>query len=253
MNELKDCRWGSMLYNQHDIYIGRSLQVYGEFSEGECDLFRQFVQPGWTIVEMGANIGSHTVPLAKWIGGKGRLYAFEPQRIVFQTLCANIALNDLLNVVAFQQAVGSQSGAIIVPELNYESENNFGGLELGRFQQGEKVPLVTLDSLSLEACHFIKMDIEGMEREAIVGAQATIQRFRPLLYLENDRQDREAELIRTLASLGYQMYCHYPPLFNPRNYFKETRNIFGDLVSKNLLCVHQSIPQQINLPKIEWH
>ncbi len=253
MNELKDCRWGRMLYNQHDIYIGRSLQVYGEFSEGECDLFRQFVQPGWTIVEMGANIGSHTVPLAKWIGGKGRLYAFEPQRIVFQTLCANIALNDLLNVVAFQQAVGSQSGAIIVPDLNYEKENNFGGLELGRYQQGESVPLVALDALALKACHFIKMDIEGMEREAILGAQATIERFRPLLYLENDRQDQEAELIRTLASMGYQMYHHCPPLFNPRNYFNETRNVFGNLVSKNLLCVHQSIPQQINLPKVQWY
>jgi FkbM family methyltransferase len=240
-----------MIYNRNDIYIGRSLQVYGEFSEGECDLFRQFVQPGWTIVEMGSNIGSHTVPLAKWIGAKGRLYAFEPQRIVFQALCANIALNDLLNVLAFQQAVGSQSGTIVIPDVNYEMENNFGGLELGRYQRGEKVPLVTLDSLGLESCHFIKMDIEGMEREAILGGLATIQRFLPLLYLENDRRDRESELIQTLASLGYQMYHHYPPLFNPRNYFNESRNIFGNLASKNLLCVHQSIPQQINLPKVE--
>lgn len=252
MNELKDCRWGRMLYNRNDVYIGRSLQVYGEFSEGECDLFRQFVQPGWTIVEMGANIGSHTVPLAKWIGGKGRLYAFEPQRIIFQTLCANLAVNDLLNVVAFPHAVGSRGGEIIVPDLNYERENNFGGLELGSYKQGEKVPLVTLDSLSLEACHFIKMDIEGMEREALLGAQATIERFRPLLYLENDRQDREADLLKTLASLGYQMYHHCPPLFNPRNHFKELRNIFGNLISKNLLCVHHSISQQINLPRVEW-
>ena len=87
-----------MLYNEHDIYIGRSLDLYGEFSEGECDVFRQLIQPGWTVLELGANIGSHTVFLAKRVGPSGRVIAFEPQRIVFQTLCANIALNNLLNV-----------------------------------------------------------------------------------------------------------------------------------------------------------
>ena len=160
MNRLKDCRHGRMLYNEHDIYLGRSLDLYGEFSEGECDVFRQLIQPGWTVLELGANIGSHTVFLAKRVGPSGRVVAFEPQRIVFQTLCANLALNSILNVECYQKAVGQQAGSLIVPPLDYTVDNNFGGLGLGTYTTGESVPLVAIDDLNLNACHFIKIDIE---------------------------------------------------------------------------------------------
>ena len=89
-----------MLYNFHDLYIGRSLDLYGEYSEGEIDLFGQIVQPGQVVVEVGANIGAHTVFLAHRSGPAARVLAFEPQRIVFQTLCANLALNSITNVDA---------------------------------------------------------------------------------------------------------------------------------------------------------
>ena len=60
MNQLKDCRHGKMLFNVNDVYVGRSLQSYGEYSEGECEVFRQLIRPGMTVLELGANIGSHT-------------------------------------------------------------------------------------------------------------------------------------------------------------------------------------------------
>src|SRR5437773_2697778 len=90
-NRLKQCRHGMMLYNINDVYIGRSLDQYGEFSEGELDLFQQFVKPGQLILEVGANIGAHTVWLAQAVGSTGTVLAFEPQRIVYQALCANLA------------------------------------------------------------------------------------------------------------------------------------------------------------------
>jgi FkbM family methyltransferase len=246
MNELKGCRYGQMLFNRYDIYIGRSLQMYGEFSEGECDLFRQIVQPGQTVVEVGANIGAHTVPLAQWAGPKGRVFAFEPQRVVFQTLCANVALNHLLNVHCLQQAVGSESGSIVVPLIDYQAENNFGGLGLGSYTRGERVPLVTIDALELGACDFIKLDVEGMEQEALLGARQTIERLKPVLYVENDRKDRSDDLIRTLDGMGYLLYWHLPPYFNPRNFAGLSENLFGNLVSKNMLCFHRSRPHQID-------
>ena len=96
-NRLKACRHGWMLYNVNDIYIGRSLDLYGEYSEGEIALFRQFLRPGDVVVEIGAHIGTHTVFFAKTVGPTGVVFAFEPQRVVHQTLCANIALNSLSN------------------------------------------------------------------------------------------------------------------------------------------------------------
>lgn len=251
MNELKACRYGQMLFNRYDMYIGRSLQLYGEFSEGECEVFRQIVRQGNTVVEVGANIGSHTVPLAQWVGPRGRVIAFEPQRIVFQNLCANVALNNLLNVHCLQQAAGAKLGSIVVPHIDYQSENNFGGLGLGSFTRGERVPLVTIDSLELDACDLIKIDAEGMEREAILGAQKTIEKFKPTLYVENDRTDRSDDLIRTLDGFGYAMYWHLPPFFNPKNFSGKSENVFSNLVSKNMICFHQSRPHQIDAPRVE--
>lgn len=250
MNELKSCRYGPMAFNKNDLYIGRSMQVYGEFSEGECHVFRQFVRPGATVVEVGANIGAHTVPLAKMVGSAGAVYAFEPQRIVFQTLCANLALNNLTNVFAFQMAVGESEGSIFVPKLDYGKTNNFGGLALGSYQSGEQVSVTSLDSLNLSSLQLLKLDVEGMERSVLLGAQKTIQRFKPFLYVENDREEKSRQLISTIAELGYAMYWHVVPLFNRENFFGVEENIFEGLVSKNMICIHQSIPHSINAEKV---
>ena len=58
-NVLKTCRHGLMVYNRNDAYIGRSLDLYGEFSQGETELFQQVVGIGDVVIEVGANIGTH--------------------------------------------------------------------------------------------------------------------------------------------------------------------------------------------------
>src|SRR4051812_26232890 len=114
-NEVRMCNTGPMLYNRHDIYVGGSLAKYGEFSVAEQEVFAQMVRPGSVVVEVGANIGAHTVLLARLVGRDGEVHAFEPQRIVFQALCANLALNQCTNVFAKQMAVGASNGTIAVP------------------------------------------------------------------------------------------------------------------------------------------
>ena len=255
---VKQCRHGAMLYLLTDQYVGQSLDRYGEFSEGEVDLFRQVVRPGATVVEIGANLGTHTVFLATAVGPGGTLHAFEPQRVIFQILCANVAMNALSNVYAYHAAVGRQPGTIIVPRLDYAAGNNFGGLSLENCHEGERVPLMTVDSLGLSRCDFIKIDVEGMEGEVIAGATQTIRQFRPLLYVENDREEKSAALIQQILDLGYRLYWHLPPLFNPQNYFGVAENVFGRILSINMLAVHASIPQnltgfrQITSPQDNW-
>jgi len=124
-----------------------------------------------------------------------------------------------------------------VPPIDYSSVANFGGLELGGFSQGEPVPLMTVDSLALNACHFIKLDVEGMEIAALEGARATISRHAPLLYVENDRSDRSAALISLLLDLGYRLFWHQPTLFHPDNFTGRVDNVFGSIRSINMLGV----------------
>jgi hypothetical protein len=84
-----------------------------------------------------------------------------------------------------------------------------------------------------------------MELSVMRGAAATIAKFRPILYVENDRRDKSPALIEYLSSLGYRLYWHLPPLFNPSNYFDNPSNEFGNVVSVNMLCVHSSVKSAI--------
>jgi FkbM family methyltransferase len=237
-NVLSRTRHGLMLFNRHDQYIGRSLELYGEFSEDEIILLERFVRPGDTVIDGGANIGTHSIPLARMVGAEGRVLAFEPQRLVFQSLCANVALNSLANVDCRQQALGATLGEIVVPRLDPNVPYNFGGVELGQHVRGERVPVVAIDSLSLPACHLIKLDVEGMEEAVLRGASETIRRHQPVLYVENDRKARSASLIAFIQSLGYRLFWHTPPLYREANYLGNPENVFAEIVSVNMLAVH---------------
>lgn len=252
MNVLVEAKHGRMLVNKNDVYIGRSIREFGEFSEGEVEVFQQLLRPGCMVVEAGANIGTHTIPLAKAVGPTGRVFAFEPQRIVHQTLCANVALNSLTNVVADWAGVSDQAGELHVPPIDYSVQQNFGGINLQKFTQGERVPLKTIDSLELPRLELLKADVEGMELAVLKGAQETIQRCKPTLYLECDRKDKAPELISYIYSLGYEPYWHRPPMFNAKNFFNNAENPFGSIVSINVLAVHPERKIVIQgMPKVE--
>ena len=223
---------------QHQRCLRRqSLHNYGEFSQGEVDLFAQVVQPGDVVIEVGANIGCHTVWFAKAVTPGGMVIAFEPQRLVYQLLCANIALNSIPNAMCLQMALGRETGTLTVPVMDPTMPGNYGGLSIEGHTQGEPVPVVRLDTYNVPRCKLIKVDVEGMEKVVLEGATGLLTRFRPLLYVENDRKDRSDELIRYIDSLGYDMYWHLPPLFNPANFAQNATNIFGNIVSLNMLCI----------------
>src|SRR3954463_13800131 len=97
-NQLAEVAGGYCLYNVHDLYIGRSIAVYGEYAGLETGLLAGLCGAGDVVIDVGGNIGTHSVALARKVGRTGRVLAFEPQRLVFQTLCANVALNSLENI-----------------------------------------------------------------------------------------------------------------------------------------------------------
>ncbi|HKM70768.1 MAG TPA: FkbM family methyltransferase [Stellaceae bacterium] len=233
---LKDCRHGRMLFLRRDCYIGRSLDLYGEYSELEAAIFAQLLRSGDVVVEVGSNIGVHTVPIANLVGRSGLVLAFEPQRVIFQLLCANVALNEFFNVRTYHGAVGRETGTVRVPYLDYTNEVNFGGVSMNKSGTGEEVTLWKLDALSLQAVKMLKVDVEGMELEVLEGARQTITKFRPVLYVENDRKAHSGELIALIGELGYEMWWHLPELYNPQNFAKNKENVFEGIVSVNLLC-----------------
>lgn len=240
---LDECRHGRFLTNVNDTYIGHSLRTYGEWSEAEVSLFSQIVRPGDTVLEAGSNIGSHTTWFSQAVGDTGSVLAFEANRHTHQLLCANLALNECLNVHAHHMAIGAAAGTIDFPALDPKAVNNFGSASLVRhaYDKTERVMQRSVDELRLERLDFLKSDIEGYELELLKGAQATITRLRPMLFLEisplpGRPTGNRDDLVGFLALLNYACYYYVAPMFNAGNYRSQAEDVFRG-VSIDMLCV----------------
>lgn len=252
--QLAQCRHGRFLAMKSDAYVGRVLVKYGEYSEAEVMLWKQIVKPGMNAVDVGAYTGELTIPLARMVG-EGLVIAVEPQRQLYYMLCGNLALNQIGNVKPMLCGLGASSGEMEIDQIDYAAWGNFGGfslsgdamMEIPRHDGKNKVELQTLDHVMAGLpVHFIKIDVEGMELDVIRGAERAIAEHRPIIYVENDRERRSKALIQKLFDLDYLAFWHLAPLFNPTNYNNDMDgDIFANVVSVNMLCIHRS--RQMNI------
>ena len=250
--ELTETKHGIMLVNRNDYFMGQSLLVYGECSELELTFLLTLAKNPGLVIEVGANMGIHTIPLAAALAKDGRpLYAFEPQPVIFQQLCANLALNGLTNVRAFPYACGSQNGALTFEIPDYTKPGNFGATRLKQpgsvSPRQEVVQCVRLDNLLGDGVvGLIKIDVEGAELEVLMGCEGILARCHPFLYVENDRVDQSPALIQWLFDHDYRLWWHIPPIFNPNNFRGVAEDRYGPIYSFNMLGLHKSNPIQID-------
>jgi len=125
---LKELRWGKFNLIEGDL-ISQTASRFGEWCEVEVRVFQSLVEANSNIIEVGSNIGLHSVPLAKFIP-QGKLFCFEPQRIIFQQLCCNLALNNLINVYPYQLGVSDNNGTIEIQSTNYDTVWNYGNFSI---------------------------------------------------------------------------------------------------------------------------
>src|SRR5260221_11325843 len=117
--QLAHCKHGRFLVLDNDYYIGRLLLRDGLYGEEEIELFKMLLRPGDIVVEAGSNIGSLTIPIARLVGEKGTVLAFEPQRPLYNMLCGNLALNEISNVEPHCIGVGATDDEMIIPFVDY--------------------------------------------------------------------------------------------------------------------------------------
>lgn len=243
-----ETRFGPMFTLRGDTVIGRSLRLYGEFAGDEVDSILALTRPGDHVLDLGANIGFHTLALACTVGPEGRVTAVEPQRYCFQVLCANVTLNQLSHVHCLRAAVGDTPGTCAVPLNDPTARHNAGATEVTLTPGAgptDEVPLITVDSLGLPRCDLIKIDTEGFEDRVIRGALATVASHRPVVYAEVHDRDKMQRLVMLLKPLGYRFTLHHTRFFRPGNPLGEAAQIFTPTAGGSALI---ALPPGRSLP-----
>jgi FkbM family methyltransferase len=225
-------RYGQIWFYGKDKYIGRGLHAYGEFSYTELlHILGLAREGGGLCLDIGANMGCVSQMLE--VNGLS-VVAFEPQPELVKCLEKNFTGE------IKQFALGSHEYTEIMPRYDYSSNGSFGEASLGKKSDigSISVAVKTLDSLEFDSrIGFMKIDVEGYELEVLKGARETILRDKPLMYIEDDRDDKSAALHDYLDSLGYSYEMDTTPLFNPDNFFGNKINIWDrNYVSINLIC-----------------
>lgn len=229
---LKSCNtaYGVCTFYGKDEYIGRSLYNYGEWSALECQKLISLASG--PCIDVGANIGYMSMALA---ASGFPVHAFEPQPALYALLQKNTTG---LPVSCYNVALSDSIGSTGMPRVDYSARGNFGGLPINaRSDLGHiTVQKITLDSIGLD-CSLMKIDVEGHELEVLQGAIETIERCRPILYIEDDRDDKRAALYKFVRDLGYTIEVHEPPMYRANNFAGKTVNIWGMYyISKNIIC-----------------
>lgn len=211
---LANTRHGAMIVNRFDriepapgeaVGVGAEIMEIGEYqgTEGAAIanimlMRRDAHGPGVVALDVGANIGAHTCRWARACEGWGEVQAFEAQERVFYALAGNLAIGNHFNAHAYHVAIGAQKGRLTVPSMDHRAHGNFGGLSLrptdGREpgqtisydSELEEMAITTIDSMDFKRVDFIKIDVEGMEIDVLIGATRTITKCAPILYIEHD-------------------------------------------------------------------
>lgn len=181
-------------------YIQRSIVQSGNFYEiDDLKFLDQFLSHDSVILDIGANIGNHSLYWAKRTEAK-RIYSFEPIKITFEKLKKNIEINGLQDrIIPYNIGVSNAKG---LGEIRTLDIANFGGSTIQLATSGD-IEVNSIDNLNIpDSIDLIKIDTEGFEYQVLCGARETITKNRPVVYLEiNDSLD---EIEKYFDELGYQ-------------------------------------------------
>jgi len=170
------------------------------------------------ILDVGANMGTFSIPVAKHIEGRsGLVHSFEPQRIVYYQLCGNVFLNRIDNIYTHNVALSDIDQCGHVKPLDYTKSWNIGAYSLGadnrdgqkRGASQERISFVKLDDFGINPeITLIKIDVEGMELEVLKGGMKSIAQsgFPPVFFEYNPGDPKGPYVTQLLVEAGYKIF-----------------------------------------------
>jgi FkbM family methyltransferase len=207
-----------------DLSQGIDFAIYlGNIYERQTRAaLRKLVSPGSLVLDIGANIGAHTLNLAQHVGPSGRVIAFEPTDYAFRKLSRNLELNPELasRVTAFHCFLtgtdDDEVPAAIYSSWPLEAEPGLHAKHLGREMRTESARARSLDSVLAEQAdrkvQLVKLDVDGFECDVLRGATKLLRDTRPIFVMElapyvlRERGTSLDEFVSFFVSNGYSFY-----------------------------------------------
>lgn len=214
------CRHG--VHWSLDLREGIDLALFlGVYEPEVYRAWNTLVGPGDVVIDVGANIGAHTLPLARLVGDAGKVYAFEPTSFALAKLQGNMECNaELRPRIVWEQAMLAESGNRQLPAAMFSSWPLSGDKpvhqrQCGHLEDTRGARVTSLDDFArendLQKVDLIKLDVDGGEVMVLEGARDVIRRFHPMLVLElapyifEENESEFESLLELLRSHGYRI------------------------------------------------
>jgi FkbM family methyltransferase len=201
--------------------IDLAIFAFGSFERQTGRTIERLVKPGATVLDIGANVGAHTLNLGRLVGPTGKVFAFEPTFYAFHKLKRNLELNPGIAI----RVVAEQARLTCEKKLDCEVQIYSSWKVVGKDPRHPKhrgiahsmdgASVITLDgyfqNVNIPKIDFVKMDVDGFETEVLTGGMQTLRRDLPTICLElapyalEERGSSLTELLATLKGLGYYL------------------------------------------------
>jgi len=212
-------------YGFENDFITNYIEKHGDWEDQLNPIFQKYIDKNSVVVDIGGYIGTNTVKMGRLAK---KVYVFEPVKPIFDLLVQNIKLNHLENVEYYNLGIGDTNKKVNgfwFPTKQFQEggQNNFGAMRIDKSENlintfyQQETDIKRLDDIIQEKIDFIKIDVEDYENNVLQGCFSLIQKYRPVIVIENHKQKDYQNII----DLGYDNFeiicCDKNTVFIPRN------------------------------------